>query len=119
MTQTKLLPTAQVLQFPRSPAPKPRSQNHKSRATQAVAVITVNLILSAIAIVSLVKLWQFQDSQKSQLQDIEREVSSMESNVNVLKDKFSQAFDSGQSQSALLRQKGLISPTQRPIKFAP
>jgi len=124
MTQTRSLgkPSSQVLPFRpsavKSVSPKPRSQNHQARAMECAAVILLNVTLSAIAIVSLVKLGQFQMSQKGQLQDVEQAVTQMDSNVNSLKDKFYQAFDSGQSQSALLRQKGLISPSQRPIKFS-
>ncbi len=91
--------------------------NH-SKSYEILVKIFVNFLLTSAAIAGLVKLIPNQSEQISKLQDLEREVIAKEKTVNCLKDRFSQSFDLGASQAASLREKGLISTTQRPIKFS-
>ncbi len=91
---------------------------NRSKSYENLATISVNILLSTAAIVGLIKLIPDQSVQVSKLHDLEQEVAVMEKTVNCLKDEFSQSFDLGSSQAASLRAKGLISATQRPIRFS-
>jgi|GEM_PF-2334637 hypothetical protein len=89
-----------------------------SKSYEALATVVVNILLSSAAIAGLVKLIPDQTIQVSKLYELDQEVATMEKTVNCLKDEFSQSFDLGNSQVASLREKGLISATQRPIRFS-
>ena len=97
--------------------PNPFKSN-KFSPYESIATILVNVLLSMAAIAGLVKLIPDQSVQVSKLHDLDQEVATMQKTVNCLKDDFSQSFDLGSSQTASLRAKGLVSSTQRPIRFA-
>lgn len=91
---------------------------NRCKSYEALATISVNILLSTAAIAGLIKLIPDQSVQISKLDDLDREVAAMEKTVNCLKDEFSQSFDLGSTQTASLRAKGLIGATQRPIRFS-
>lgn len=93
-------------------------KTNRSKSYEALATVLVNIILSTAAIAGLVRLIPDQAVQISKLQDLEQEVTAREKTVDCLRDEFSQSFDLGASQAASLREKGLISATQRPIRFS-
>lgn len=90
--------------------------NH-AKSYETLATILVNIILSVAAIASLIKLIPEQSVQASRLNDLNTEVAAREKTVNCLREQFSQSFDLGNSQTASLRDKGLIKSTQRPIRI--
>jgi hypothetical protein len=90
----------------------------RAKTYETIATIAVNVLLSSAAIAGLVKLIPDQSVQVSKLQALEQEVTARQKTVNCLRDDFSQSFDLGSSQAASLREKGLISSTQRPIRFS-
>jgi len=91
---------------------------NRSKTYETIATIAVNVLLSSAAIAGLVKLIPDQSVQISKLHALEQEVTARQKTVNCLRDDFSQSFDLGSSQAASLREKGLISATQRPIRFS-
>jgi len=94
--------------------PKP----NRAKTYETIATIAVNVLLSSVAIAGLVKLIPDQSVQISKLHALDQEVTARQKTVNCLRDDFSQSFDLGSSQAASLREKGLISATQRPIRFS-
>jgi hypothetical protein len=93
-------------------------KTNRSKSYEALATVLVNVILSTAAIAGLVRLIPDQAVQISKLQVLEQEVTAREKTVDCLRDEFSQSFDLGATQAASLREKGLISATQRPIRFS-
>jgi hypothetical protein len=91
---------------------------NRSKTYEIIATIAVNVLLSSAAIAGLVKLIPDQSVQISKLHALDQEVTARQKTVNCLRDDFSQSFDLGSSQAASLREKGLISATQRPIRFS-
>jgi hypothetical protein len=128
---------------PNSPSPKPNSKlSHLSQSAskanvaslnvnvaslkvkpshaksyETIAKISVNMMFIATVIAGLAKLIPEQSIQLSRLNDLNAEVAAREKTVSCLREQFSQSFDLGNSQTASLRDKGLIKVTQRPIRF--
>ncbi|AFY75314.1 hypothetical protein Syn7502_03466 [Synechococcus sp. PCC 7502] len=111
-------PSTQISQsFSQQSVSKISARSNHTKSYEALATIVVNVLLSTAAIAGLVRLIPAQTVQIGKLHELDQEVASMEKSVSCLKDEFSQSFDLGSSQAASLREKGLISATQRPIKF--
>ncbi len=96
---------------------KRKAQHCQARGYEALIVISVNIVLSAAALIALTRLVPYQTAQKERLDEITAEVQIMEERVNVLRAKLPQTFDSGKSQEALLRQQGWLKQNQLSIKI--
>ncbi len=94
-----------------------REQYCRSKATEAIIVIAVNVALSLAAIAAITKLLPYQSSQKERLDEIINEVNSVEQKVNVLREKLPQTLNSGKSQEIFLRKQGWIKNNQMTIKL--
>lgn len=89
----------------------------RSKATESIIVIAVNLALSFAAIAAITKLLPYQSSQKERLDELTTEVNSVEQRVNGLREQLPQTLNSGKSQDALLRKQGWIKNNQMTIKL--
>jgi len=94
-----------------------REQYCRSKATESIIVIAVNVALSFAAIAAIAKLLPYQSSQKDRLDELTTEVTSVEQRVNGLRDKLPQTLNSGKSQEMLLRKQGWIKNNQVTIKL--
>ena len=94
-----------------------RDQYCRSKATESIIVIAVNIALSLAAIAAISKLLPYQSSQKDRLNEITTEVNSVEQRVNGLREKLPQTLNSGKSQEMQLRKQGWIKNNQVTIKL--
>ncbi len=94
-----------------------REQYCRTKATESIIVIAVNVALSLAAIAAITKLLPYQSSQKDRLDEITTEVNSAEQRVNTLREQLPQTLNSGKSREILLRKQGLIKSNQMTIKL--
>ena len=94
-----------------------REQYCRSKATESLIVIAVNIALSLAAITAIARLLPYQSSQKDRLDEITTEVNSVEQRVNGMREKLPQTLNSGKSQELLLRKQGWIKNNQMTIKL--
>ncbi len=94
-----------------------KEQFYRSKATESIIVIAVNIALSIAAIAAIVRLLPYQTAQKERLDEIITEVNSVEQRVGGLREQLPQALNSGKSQETLLRKQGWIRNNQMTIKL--
>ena len=94
-----------------------REKYCRTKATESIIVIAVNLALSLAAIAAITKLLPYQSSQKDRLDEITTEVNSTEQRVKGLREKLPQTLNSGKNQEMLLRKQGWIKNNQVTIKL--
>jgi hypothetical protein len=94
-----------------------RAQYCRTKATESIIVIAVNVALSLAAIAAITRLLPYQSSQKDRLDEITTEVNSAEQRVNTLREQLPQTLNSGKSREMLLRKQGLIKSNQMTIKL--
>ncbi len=94
-----------------------REQYCRSKATESLIVIAVNIALSLAAIAAIARLLPYQSSQKDRLDEITTEVNSVEQRVNGMREQLPQTLNSGKSQELLLRKQGWIKNNQMTIKL--
>ena len=94
-----------------------REQYCRSKATESIIVIAVNVALSLAAIAAITRLLPYQSSQKDRLDEITTEVNSVEQRVNGLREQLPQILNSGKSQEMLIRKQGWIKNNQMSIKL--
>ena len=96
---------------------KPRNYSNGAVAMELTAKIIVNSLLSAAAIVTLVKLVPYQLSQQTKLNEVNIEVEEAQKRVNELRDSFRRNFDPQQSRKIMQEQSPMVDPQQRRIIF--
>ncbi len=89
----------------------------RTKATESIIVIAVNVALSLAAIAAIAKLLPYQSSQKDRLDELTTEVNSVEQRVNGMREKLPQTLNTGKSQEMLLRKQGWIKNNQMTIKL--
>lgn len=90
---------------------------YKARGTEAIAIIAVNVFLSAAALIALARLIPYQTAQRDRLEEISNEVRNVGQRVDVLRARLPESLDSGKSKYTFLRQQGWIRPNQLTIKL--
>ena len=100
----------------------PQIKRHRRRprpnrlvALETTAKLAVNVVLSAAAVSSLVKLLPYQWSQQEKLWEIQTEVKLVEGRVNHLRTDFSRYFDPQKAKSVMQEQSNRVAPGQRPV----
>ncbi len=106
-----------VISFPTAAIPdrrflQRRDRCHRSRAYEAIAAIAINVLLSGVALVTLVKLLPYQTSQQEKLNEISTELQYMTQRVETLQAALLKTFDSGRSQELRLREQGWFKRNQ-------
>jgi|JFJP01.1.fsa_nt_gi hypothetical protein len=94
-----------------------KEQYCRTKATESIVVIAVNMALSFAAIAAIARLLPYQSSQKDRLDELITEVSSVEQRVNGMREQLPQTLNSGKSQEMLLRKQGWIKRNQMTIKL--
>lgn len=97
--------------------PQPHRYSNGAVAMELTAKIIVNSLLSAAAIVTLVKLLPYQFSQQTKLKEVNIEVEEAEKRVNQLRENFRRNFDPQQSKKVMQEQSTRVDPQQRRIIF--
>ena len=96
---------------------KTHNYSNGAVAMELTAKIVVNSLLSAAAIVTLIKLLPYQLSQQTKLNEVNIEVKEAEERVNELRDSFRRNFDPQQSRKIMQEQSPMVDPQQRRIIF--
>jgi hypothetical protein len=94
-----------------------KAQRNRGRGIEALGVIAVNMLLSAIAFAALTKLIPYQIEHRARLEEISNEVQMAEERVKLLREEMTATFDSGKSQEKLLRENGWQKRNQLTIKL--
>lgn len=112
-------PQPPLLTHPVQPSPRsarallPRKQrNHKPRAFEIVAMLAVNVLLSATAVSALFHLIAHQRSQQAKLQEIQSEVKLAVGRVSQAREQFNRNLDPRQTRQIMQEQTNRIEPQQ-------
>ncbi len=97
------------------PSPRVRSNPYREMAIEAGVKLTVNVVLSVVAVVALVKLLPYRSVQQSKLQELDVAVQTTKSRVNQVQASFRQYFDPSQSRNLMQQAGNRIDPNQRQI----
>jgi HAMP domain-containing protein len=97
--------------------PKSHRYSNKAVALELTAKIIVNSLLSAAAVVTLIKLIPYQYSQQIKLNEVNTEVEEAEKRVERLRENFRRSFDPQQSKKVMQEQSPRVDPQQRRIIF--
>jgi HAMP domain-containing protein len=97
--------------------PKSHRYSNKAVALELTAKIIVNSLLSAAAVVTLIKLLPYQFSQQMKLNEVNTEVEEAERRVERLRENFRRSFDPQQSKKVMQEQSSRVDPQQRRIIF--
>ena len=104
---------------PRRVASQRKNRNsrpsYQVMAVQTTAKLTINILLSAVAVSALVKLVPYYLSQQEKLQEIQTEIKLTEERVNSLRTDFNRYFDPQQAKSIMQEQSNRVDPGQRPV----
>ena len=92
-----------------------RRRPYQVMAVQTTAKLTINVLLSAVAVSALVKLVPYYLSQQEKLQEIQTEIKLTEERVNSLRTDFNRYFDPQQAKSIMQEQSNRVDPGQRPV----
>lgn len=101
----------------RSRSPKssrrPRPQQDRVLAAEAIAKLSVNLVISGAAIAALVQLIPYSLNQQAKLKEIQAEVHTADTRVSRLKSDFNRYFDPQQTTAIVQEQTNRADPNQR------
>ena len=84
-------------------------------ALETTVKLSVNVVLSVVAVCTLVQLWDHNCSQQKKLQEIRMEDERIEGRVNHLRTDFSRYFDPHQAKSIMQEQSDRLAPGQYPV----
>lgn len=84
-------------------------------AVETTVKLTVNVVLSALAVSNLMHLLPYSWSQQEKWQEISTEVKHSEGRVNNLRTVFSRYFDPQQAETIMKEQSSRLEPGQRQI----
>lgn len=101
------------------PSPRVRPNPYREMAIEAGVKLTVNVVLSVVAVVALVKLLPYRAVQQSKLQELDVAVQTTKSRVNQVQASFKQYFDPSQSRTLMQQTGNRIDPNQRQIILQP
>ncbi len=82
---------------------------------ETTAKLTASVVLSAVAVTSLIKLLPYQWSQQEKLSEVQTEVNLAEGRVKHLRTDFNRYFDPQQTKSIMQEQSNRVNPGQRQV----
>ncbi|MEB3292646.1 MAG: hypothetical protein VKJ24_05770 [Synechococcales bacterium] len=94
-------------------------QYHRTLALETSIKLATNLIISSIAVGTLIHLLPYRSAQQAKLVELQQEVQQVEHRVSSAKDAFGQAFNSDPKQvkEVLKQQTAMTDPSERQIVF--
>ncbi|MGG6267373.1 hypothetical protein ACQ4M3_28575 [Leptolyngbya sp. AN03gr2] len=92
-----------------------RSHQQQDRvlAAEAIAKLSVNVVISGAAIAALVQLIPYSLNQQAKLKEIQAEVQTADTRVSRLKTDFNRYFDPQQANAIVQEQTNRADPNQR------
>ncbi|PSB28429.1 hypothetical protein [Stenomitos frigidus] len=99
---------------PRTKA-KSRQHPHRPLAIEATVRLSVNVVLSTVAISALTQLLPYRSSQIDRLQELQAALKSMDERVQQVKSNFEQYFDPYRTEANMQAQSHRIGAQQRRI----
>jgi cytochrome c oxidase assembly protein Cox11 len=90
-------------------------QQHRVIATEATLKLAMNVMISAVALVTLCNIIPSRTAQQGKLQEVQSEVKTTESRVSQLQTEFNRAFDSTQERQIAQEQTHFVDPNRTPI----
>jgi hypothetical protein len=92
-----------------------RTQRSGASAVEATVKLAVNVIISGVAVSSLVHLLPYHQSIQTKLQEIRFEVKETEQRVNRLQTEYKRTSDPQQAKNIMREQSHLVDPARRQI----
>jgi hypothetical protein len=111
-------PSLQPVRPPRSNpklSQQKKRQHQRSLAIESSIKLTVNVVISGVAIAALGQLLPYSVAQHAKLREIRAEVKTTEGRVGRLKAEFHRYFDPRQAQAIMQEQTNRTDPNQRTI----
>lgn len=111
-------PHLKPVQSPKVVQPKVRQLRTQRTGTLAVETtvkLAVNVIISGVAVSSLVHLLPYQQSIQTKLQEIRFEVKETEQRVSRLETEYKRTSDPQQAKNIMREQSHLVDPARRQI----
>lgn len=96
---------------------KARQRPYRAALIEATVKLSVNVVLSAVAIGALAQLLPYRSSQAAKLQELQVTVAATEERVERTQNKFKQYFDPYQTDANMQAQSNRIGTQQRRIVF--
>ncbi|MBE9013225.1 hypothetical protein IQ250_23795 [Pseudanabaenaceae cyanobacterium LEGE 13415] len=101
----------------RSRTPKSSRRSHQQQdrvlAAEAIAKLSVNVVISGAAIAALTQLIPYSLNQQAKLKEIQAEVQTTDTRVSRLKSDFNRYFDPQQATAIVQEQTNRADPNQR------
>ncbi len=107
-------PPKRVRTVPRAKA-KQRQRPHRTVIVEATVRLSVNVILSTVALSALTQLLPYRSSQAVKLQELQAAVKSTSEREQRVQDHFKQSFDPSQADANMQAQSHRIGAQQRRI----
>jgi len=92
-----------------------RKKPYGAIAVEATIKLSVNVLLSVVAVAALTKLLSYKVTQEAKMQELNVAVSSATDRVHRVESNFRQYFDASQSKILMQQQTNRIDPSQRQI----
>ncbi len=98
---------------------KPKTKSHRGVVVETSLKLGVNLLLSSVAIVSLLQILPYHSLQKSKLEEVSIEVNKTQERVNELRENFRRNFAPEKSKRVIQEQNNMMSPKQIKVVISP
>ncbi len=95
--------------------PRSRKKPYGEIAVEATIKLSVNVLLSVVAVAALTKLLSYKVTQEAKMQELNVAVSSATDRVHRVESNFRQYFDASQAKILMQQQTNRIDPSQRQI----
>ncbi len=94
-----------------------QKREYQTRARELSLKISVNVLVSIVATVALLKLVPYQLKQQDRLAELDRKTKEEENRVTQLRKNFSRNFDPAQSRKVMQELTPVADPNERQIFF--
>lgn len=97
------------------PRPQPKRHPHRAIVIETSIKLTVNVVLSTVAISALTHLVPYIDTQKTKLAEVQAAVKSTHDRLQHTQARFSRYFDPYQTKVLMQEQSDRVDPNQRQV----
>jgi hypothetical protein len=94
-----------------------QQKQHRVVALETSLKLAVNGVLSAVAIVALIRMAPKISAQQAKLAEVQAEVKTTQVRVGRVSEDFNRYFDPRQAQAIMREQSDMIDPKQRTVVF--
>jgi len=93
----------------------PRPRRRLVQTLELTATLTINGLLMAVAVVTLIRLVPHYQAQRQQVQQVNVALQATEADMAALQAEFSRHFDPAQATQIMQEQSGWTTPSERPV----